>query len=227
MGDATPAFWTFDIPEATPDRVGRILRANADPAEWEFELPEATGTRTGRTFAVDALPSRWAFSLPEGLTTKIGRTLTINAGPATWSIELPEASGSMSLALTLSDWTEPASTRSIVLALVRARIAGVDFVSIDANPTDLLAGELEVASDLTLDMLERHALPGLIRMRRTGTGGFSSYFGASALYPDALLYVQTMTDVWQFTHINSGGGFSNWTPTDSGASRSHQRDRHR
>ena len=186
---------------------------------WLFELPEATGTRTGRTFAVDALPADWVFTLPEGMTTKVGRTLTATAGSVSWSFSLPEASGSMSLALTLSDWTAPTGTRSLVLALVRARVSGVDFVSVAANPTDLVAGELEVASDLILDMLERRDPPStLIRMRRTGTAEFRAYFGTTAIYPDALLYIQTSrTDVWRFTHISSGGGFSNWTPVDSDA----------
>ena len=188
-------------------------------------LPLLTGTATVTpSAAVEPVQVEATATLPLPTATA---TVTLTAAPGPVAVEatatLPTPMGAATVTvftpLSLAAWTQPALTENLVLALVVARVSGVDFVSIAANPGDLLDGELVVADDLPLDQLERHASPhALIRLRHTGTAGFSDYFGTTALFPDAKLYIQTDTDeVWAFTHRNSGGGYSNWNEDDGAA----------
>ena len=75
---ASPANWTFDLPEATATRTGTAPvdhTATASPVSWTFELPEAAATRTGVgpvDHTATASPANWLFYLPEAATTSSG-----------------------------------------------------------------------------------------------------------------------------------------------------------
>ena len=94
----------------------------------------------------------------------------------------------------------------------RATISGAD---ITVDPVTAIAGDLVVASDLTIDGVERYAAQDSIRLRKEGAGLFSSYFDneASPLYPDAKAFIvidnQARTHI-PFTIGATGGGFNNW-----------------
>ena len=89
---ASPANWTFSLPEAAATRTGRTLATGANPVLWTFAIPEALATRAGRTLAVNASPASWIFDLPEAAAIRIGRNLAADATPALWAFNLPEAS---------------------------------------------------------------------------------------------------------------------------------------
>ena len=119
--------------------------------------------------------------------------------------------------LTLADWTQPAGTENIVLALIEApsTITEPDFGDFPVGSPLILDGEVVVASNLTLVMAERRNRSVLLR--KAGGGRFSVYFDneGSPIYPDAKLYIQTSASrVIPLEIGNTGTGFNNWTYED-------------
>ena len=72
---ASPASWTFDLPEASATRTGPDPVAHtvtASPASWTFDLPEASATKTGPVATLTL--SDW--SLPAGRTQEAAALIT-------------------------------------------------------------------------------------------------------------------------------------------------------
>ena len=150
---------------------GRLLVADNDGDElWELD-PDGADTEgmvlrdllTGLTsplsmaafntvdHAVDAGAVSFAFNLPEP-------TVTHTPAPAS--------------TLATSDWDSTGYEAPIVLALLPATISGS--VDITVDPVTAIDGDLVVASDLTIDGVERIAIG--IRLRRTGAARLDFYF---------------------------------------------------
>ena len=101
----------------------------------------------------------------------------------------------------------------VVLALLTATVSGID-ITVDAVVPD--EGELDVASNLTIDHLERRASGAQLRLRKRGSGSFRTFFrvGGTPVYPAATLYIQVIKDnayvVVPMVQTGSGGAYSNW-----------------
>ena len=144
----------------------------------------------------------------------------VDAGAASFAFAVPQPTVTHippGVLLTLADWTQPADTENIVLALIQAPaiITEPDFGDFPVGSPLILDGEVVVASDLTLVMAERHSSG--IRLRKTGAAGFSTYFDneGNPQYPAAKLYIQTSaSEVIPLEIAATGGGFNNWTYED-------------
>ena len=173
----------------------------AEIAAFEALLSGTSGTESGQLIIRDFVP---AFQAGD-------------AGDVAWSFDLPQPTvtytpPAATSTLTTSDWNSAGYQAPIVLALLPATISGAD---ITVDPVTAIAGDLFVASDLTIDGVERYAAQDSIRLRKTGDGLFSTYFDneGSPLYPDAKAFIviddQARTHV-PFTIGSTGGGFNNW-----------------
>ena len=81
-----------------------------------------------------------------------------------------------------------------MLALITAAVNGEDLT---ADPMTVTDGEVAVANNLTLTIVQWRASEGTngwIRLRRTGTGRFDTYFATTGLYPVTDLIIQTAAD---------------------------------
>ena len=106
-----------------------------------------------------------------------------------------------------------------MLALVEAVFTGADF----ADPWAFVNGDVVVGADLTLIGVERHLNGSSLRLRRSGTGQLLDYFEDAGTYPDAKLFIVVDDSNGDpvhipLSHVNSGGGFSNWSIDDSSQS---------
>ena len=172
----------------------------AEVAAFEALLSSTSGSESGQLIIRDFVP---VFH-------------TVDAGDVAWAFDLPEPTVTYTppptLGLATSDWNSAGYQAPIVLALLPATISGAD---ITVDPVTAIAGDLFVASDLTIDGVERYAAQDSIRLRKTGDGLFSTYFDneASPLYPDAKAFIvidnQARTHI-PFTIGSTGGGFNNW-----------------
>ena len=112
-------------------------------------------------------------------------------------------------------WDGVGYLNPIVLARLEATVSGAD-ITVDPV-TALLDGDLVVANDLTISGVERHGSGTSLRLRKTGTGGFSTYFNnrGTPQYPTARLFI-ILGDgtIIRYTIGNTGGGFNNWWLSD-------------
>ena len=140
---------------------------------------------------------------------------TVDAGDVAFAFTIPQPTVTYTppAILATSDWDGAGYQAPIVLALLPATISGAD---ITVDPVTAIAGDLVVASDLTISGVERHAAQDSIRLRKTGDGLFSSYFDneGTPLYPAAKAFI--VIDNLARTHIPftigaTGGGFNNWS----------------
>ena len=147
----------------------------------------------------------------------VSTNYTVDAGDVEFAFTVPQPTVRTST-ISISDWDDTGYRAAIVLALVEAEVAGND---ITVDPVTPLAGELDVATDLTIDNVERRNAGVNIRLRRTGAGAFSTYMDneGSPQYPDAKMFmvVEDGANIEQipFTIGNTGSGASNWTIDDS------------
>ena len=194
-----------------------VTTTDTDSVYMLADRATAPTTPTGGTTLQNHTPTGWTRTEPDPTDTlavwRSQRTRTFVDGAFTSATAWGAPTRTRDRNLTLSDWSQPSGTDNLVLALLRVDVSGSDFIRLDADPADLLDGEVQVASDLTLTQLERQGSDQsqLIRLRKSGAANFSVYFGPTAQYPDAALYIQTDPGTaYAFTHNNSGGGFSNW-----------------
>lgn len=123
------------------------------------------------------------------------------------------ASATVVAPVTLNDMTAPSGHDILVRCLWDANIDDPDIF--DA-PADFVSGDAALADNLSIDQVERYSGSVPMRLRRTGSGSFSAYFGSGAQYPSARLWIfVSPTESVEFTHVNSGGGFSNWNYADA------------
>ena len=145
----------------------------------------------------------------------------VDAGaPSTFAFDLPEPTVTHTPAptstLATSDWDGTGYQAPIVLALLPATISGSADITVD--PVTALEGDLVVASDLTIDGVERIGIG--IRLRRTGTARLDFYFddAGSPLYPDAKAFIviddADRTQI-PFSIAATAGGFNNWQIDDA------------
>ena len=178
----------------------------------------APATPTGGIGTETHTPTGWTRNEPDPTETQAvyssQRTRTFSDGAFTSATAWASPTLRQERLLTLSDWIQPAGTESLVLVLWEVDISGVDLV--DA-PGDVVGtdNDLALADDLSIDQVERHLTgsQGLIRLRKTGIGNFSTYIDneGTPLYPDAKMYIQTSpSTVVPFTIATTGGGFNNW-----------------
>ena len=124
------------------------------------------------------------------------------------------------MALTTADWAVTGYQDPLVLAVVTAAVSGFDLT---VQPMVAhTGGDLVVASDLTLTQIEWRATPRHVRLRRSGSGNFDTYFddAGTPLYPDAKMWL-VLEDAGgdpvtiPCTIANTASGFNNWIPDDS------------
>ena len=114
--------------------------------------------------------------------------------------------------LATSDWDDTGYQAPIVLALLPATISGSADITVD--PVTAIDGDLVVASDLTIDGVERIGIG--IRLRRTGAARLDFYFddAGSPMYPDAKAFIvidDTARTQIPFSIAATAGGFNNWS----------------
>ena len=174
---------------------------SAEVTAFEALLSGVAGTESGQLIIRDFTPG-------------VPIAYTVDAGDVAFAFTIPQPTVTYTppVILATSDWNGADYQTPIVLALLPATISGAD---ITVDPVTAIAGDLVVASDLTISGVERYAAQDSIRLRKTGDGLFSSYFDneASPLYPDAKLFIvidnQARTHI-PFTIGSTGGGFNNW-----------------
>ena len=119
-------------------------------------------------------------------------------------------------ALALTDFDVTGYDTPIVLAVITASVNGEDLT---ADPMTVTDGEVEVASDLTLTMVQWRDTEGSfgwIRLRRTGSGRFDTYFAPSGTYPNTDLIIQTTAESRTVLPIGGAfGGGANWVVADA------------
>ena len=115
--------------------------------------------------------------------------------------------------LHTDDWNDDGYNTPVVLAVVRAAVSGANLT---ATPVVALIGELDVAGDLTISLVQQLSSGERIRLRRIGSGRFDTYFDNenSPMYPNARLFIQTLARRVEFTIANTGGGGNNWDVVD-------------
>ena len=145
---------------------------------------------------------------------------TVDAGAVSFAFHLPEPTVTHTPAptstLATSDWDSTGYQAPIVLALLPATISGSADITVD--PVTAIDGDLVVASDLTIDGVERIGIG--IRLRRTGTARLDFYFddAGSPMYPDAKAFIvidDTARTQIPFTIAATAGGFNNWQIDDA------------
>ena len=118
--------------------------------------------------------------------------------------------------LTLADFDDTGYDAPIVLALITAAVNGEDLT---ADPMTVTDGEVAVANNLTLTIVQWRAgqgVNGWIRLRRSGAGRFDTYFATTGLYPVTDLIIQTTAE--NRTVLPIGGVFgagANWVIPDA------------
>ena len=201
----------------------------AEVAAFEALLSSTSGTESGQLIIRDFVPVyyvvnagdvAWDFDLPQPTVTYTPPATvahSVDAGDVSWSFDITEPTVTYTppaptSTLATSDWNSAGYQAPIVLALLPATISGSD---ITVDPVTAIAGNLFVATGMTIDGVESYPDQDSIRLRRTGDGRFDSYFDneASPLYPDAKLFI--VIDNLARTHIPftigaTGGGFNNW-----------------
>ena len=174
----------------------------AEVAAFEALLSGTSGSESGQLIIRDFTPG-------------VPIAYTVDAGDVAFAFTIPQPTVTYTppAILATSDWDGTGYQAPIVLALLPATISGAD---ITVDPVTAIAGDLVVASDLTIDGVERHAAQDSIRLRKTGDGLFSTYFDneGTPLYPDAKAFIvidnQARTHI-PFTIGATGGGFNNWS----------------
>ena len=156
--------------------------------------------------------------LPSTLTTPLAAAVVLEIEDIDLSVSIAAGGATLSsprLSLSavpippaVSDFAVPSGRRTIVLAVLTANVSGNELT--DSPATAAAGADLAVASDLTIDHIERYG--STIRLRKTGASFFSSYFNTGQVYGDALVHVQTAADgAAQYDKENQGGAFSNWS----------------
>ena len=108
------------------------------------------------------------------------------------------------LNITLDDWDGEGYQAPIVQFIVAATISGIDITGASGF-TEPIVGDTIIASDATVNMVER--LNGDMRIRRSGSGRMDAYFDneGAPQYPDAKLFIQTAADGVAIYSIFGGG----------------------
>ena len=193
----------------------RLTVAEPPAVSLSTEL-RATGKGTARLTVVE--PPSVSLSTSLRSTGKGTARLTVTE-PSFVSLTVAlSATGKGTARLTvsdvvaISDWTVLDYQTPIVLALLEATVSGVDLT---VDPVTAIEGDLIVASDLTIDGVERHDPPqSPLRLRRSGGGDFLTYFRSNGTYPNTKLWIVVLTPTGPvtipFSHGASGGGYSNW-----------------
>ena len=165
------------------------------------------------------------YDLPGQLTSPLSMAAfptvdhAVDAGAVNFVFALPEPTVTHTQAptstLATSDWDGTGYQAPIVLALLPATISGAD---ITVDPVTAIDGDLVVASDLTIDGVERIGIG--IRLRRTGTARLDFYFddAGSPMYPDAKAFIvidDTARTQIPFSIAATAGGFNNWQIDDA------------
>ena len=186
-------------------------------------LPVGTGGDSPLSYTATNLPSGLSFNTSTRRIT--GTPTTLEVKTVTYTVTDADGDANSSTftftitdAFRISSWNGTNYLNPIVLARLSATVSGAD---ITVDPVTPLEGELVVASDLTIDGVERYANGTQIRLRKNGDANFNKYFNnsGSPKYPAAKLFI-VLNDVGKthipFTRANSGGGFSNWNIDDGG-----------
>ena len=131
---------------------------SAEVTAFEALLSGTSGTESGQLIIRDFVP---AFQAGD-------------AGDVAWAFDIPEPTVTYTppahtSTLATSDWNSAGYQAPIVLALLPATISGAD---ITVDPVTAIAGDLVVASDLTISGVERYAAQDSIRLRKTGAWSF-------------------------------------------------------
>ena len=193
---------------------GRLLVADDSGDElWELD-PDGADTEGER---IRDLPN--ALTSPLSMAAFNTVDHAVDAGSVSFAFDLPEPTVTHTPApastLATSDWDDTGYQAPIVLALLPATISGAD---ITVDPVTAIDGDLVVASDLTIDGVERIGIG--IRLRRTGTARLDFYFddAGSPLYPDAKAFIvidDTARTQIPFSIAATAGGFNNWQIDDA------------
>ena len=221
-GDTDSSTFTFTInPDLMPsapslsDQTGKVSTA------VDLTLAVGTGGDGTLTYAIANLPSGLSFNadtreITGTPTTAEIKTVTYTVTDADGDTDSSTFTFTIVADFRISIWNGTRYLSPIVLARLTATISGAD---ITVDPVTPLEGELVVASDLTIDGVERHNGGVTIRLRKTGSGGFSTYFDneGSPQYPTAKLFIVLNDE--NFTHIpctigSTGGSFNNWSLDD-------------
>ena len=224
-GDAVSDTFTFtispeDLTPSAPTVSNQTIRVGV---AVDITLPVGTGGDSPLAYSIANLPTGLSFNAN---TRKItGTPTTAQVNTVTYTVtDVDGDTDSSTFTFTIavdfriSNWNGTRYLSPIVLARLTATISGAD---ITVDPVTPLEGELVVASDLTIDGVERHVNGTQIRLRKNGDADFSTYFDneGSPTYPTAKLFI--VLNDQSFTHIPctigpTGGGFNNWSLDDSG-----------
>ena len=222
--DADSETFTFTIsPDLMPSAPSLSNQTNRVSVAVDLTLPVGTGGDSPLTYSISNLPDGLSFNAN---TRKItGTPTTLQVKTVTYTVTDADGdtdSSTFTFTITadfrISNWNGARYLSPIVLARLTATISGAD---ITVDPVTALEGSLVVASDLTIDGVERHVNGTQIRLRKNGNADFSTYFDdeGTPTYPTAKLFI--VLNDQSFTHIpctiaNTGGGFNNWSLDDSG-----------
>ena len=189
----------------------------------DITLPVGTGGNSPLSYSIANLPAGLAFNtntrkVTGTPTTEETKTVTYTVTDADGDSNSSTFIFTITTGFRISSWNGTDYLSPIVLARLSATISGSD---ITVDPVTPLEGELVVASDLTIDGVERHVNGTQIRLRKNGDADFSTYFDdeGTPTYPAAKLFI--VLNDQSFTHIpctiaNTGGGFNNWSLDDGG-----------
>ena len=203
-GLATGDLWIARL--ARPTATATDHAVNASPANWSFNLPEATGTLTGPAatdHAVNASPASWTFELPEATVTHVSQQTTdhaVNASPANWTFELPEATVTHTgTLLTLANIIVPdghqlVGTGSLLTSLadIVPNAFGVVYITGDTvlagdDPVDLGDAGLSISRIL---QTTNHQL----RINEDGASDFLALYEPGGTYDARQFHVQVDSD---------------------------------
>ena len=224
-GDTDSETFTFtispeDLTPSAPTVSNQTIRVGV---AVDITLPVGTGGNSPLAYSIANLPTGLSFNANTRKITGTPTTAQVNTVTYTVTDADNDADSStftftIAVDFRISNWNGTRYLSPIVLARLTATISGAD---ITVDPVTPLEGELVVASDLTIDGVERHVNGTQIRLRKNGDADFSTYFDneGSPTYPTAKLFI--VLNDQSFTHIPctigpTGGGFNNWSLDDSG-----------
>ena len=216
--DSNSETFTFTInPDLTPSAPTVANQTGAVSTPLNILLPVGTGGDSPLSYTATNLPSGLSFNtstrrITGSPTTLEVKTVTYTVTDADGDSNSDTFTFTITDAFRISSWNGADYLSPIVLARLTATISGAD---ITVDPVTALEGELVVASDLTVDGVERYVNGTQIRLRKNGNADFNKYFNnsGSPKYRTAKLFI-VLNDVGKthipFTVANNGGGFSNW-----------------
>ena len=149
-----------------------------------MHLPEPTVTHTPAApttdHAVDAGGVSFAFNLPQPTVTHTPRVTVdhaVAAGGVAWAFALPQPTVThTSPLLLLTDFVVPSGRVAVFAALVEIEVDGENVYRPGSGIGSLIDGDLELASDITINRFRVRSGPR-VQFNRSGLGIVSTYLG--------------------------------------------------